>query len=149
VGGSIASLLLVSFNWSAVFIFGALVTAAFIPLVWFLLPESIEYLVERRPAGALEQINHTLKRMGHSTVEELPAIRPQAQSPGFRALFSSGLARTTILLTMAYFLHIMTFYFTLKWIPKIVVDMGFSPSLAGGVLVWANVGGLAGALTLG
>jgi benzoate transport len=149
VGGSIASLLLVSFNWSAVFIFGALVTAAFIPLVWFLLPESIEYLLERRPAGALERINHTLKRMGHSTVEELPPIRPQAQSPGFKALFSPGLARTTTLLTMAYFLHIMTFYFTLKWIPKIVVDMGFSPSLAGGVLVWANVGGLAGALTLG
>lgn len=149
VGGSIASMLLVSFNWNAVFIFGALATAAFIPLVWFLLPESIEYLLERRPAGALERINHTLDRMGHSTVKELPPVRPQAQSPGFRALFSPGLARTTTLLTMAYFLHIMTFYFTLKWIPKIVVDMGYSPSLAGGVLVWANVGGLAGALILG
>jgi cyanate permease len=40
----------------------------------------------------------------------------------------------------------MTFYFTLKWIPKIVVDMGFEPSSAGGVLVWANVGGISGAL---
>ena len=42
----------------------------------------------------------------------------------------------------------MTFYFILKWIPKIVVDMGFAPSTAGGVLVWANVGGLIGALAL-
>lgn len=43
----------------------------------------------------------------------------------------------------------MTFYFILKWIPKIVADMGFAPSLAAGVLVWANVGGASGALILG
>jgi MFS family permease len=43
----------------------------------------------------------------------------------------------------------MTFYFILKWVPKIVVDMGFAPSAAGGVLVWANVGGLIGSLLLG
>ena len=42
----------------------------------------------------------------------------------------------------------MTFYFILKWVPKIVVDMGYAPSSAGGVLVWANVGGLLGALSL-
>ncbi len=42
----------------------------------------------------------------------------------------------------------MTFYFILKWVPKIVVDMGYLPSSAGGVLVWANVGGLVGALLL-
>ena len=65
-----------------------------------------------------------------------------------KQLFSGSLGRITILLTAAYFAHIMTFYFILKWVPKIVVDMGFSPASAGGVLVWANVGGLIGALTL-
>lgn len=51
-------------------------------------------------------------------------------------------------MTVAYFAHIMTFYFILKWIPKLVVDMGFPPPMAGSVLVWANVGGLMGALVL-
>ena len=55
----------------------------------------------------------------------------------------------TLLLVAAYFTHIMTFYYILKWIPKIVVDMGFEPSSAGAVLVWANVGGAIGALLLG
>lgn len=50
------------------------------------------------------------------------------------------------MLTLGYFLHLMTFYFILKWVPKIVVDMGFSSSSAGGVLVWANTGGLLGGL---
>jgi len=149
VGGSIASMLLVSFDWRAVFLFGAAVTVIFIPLSWFFLPESIGYLVERRPAGALERINVTLRRMGHQAIAQLPELDIARHVPSIKALFSPTLIRVTILLTAAYFLHIMTFYFTLKWIPKIVVDMGYAASLAGGVLVWANVGGLIGALTLG
>lgn len=61
-----------------------------------------------------------------------------------RALFSPALARTTILLTIAYFMHIMSFYFTHDWNPKIVVDVGFASALAGGVLDGANVGGVTG-----
>ena len=64
-------------------------------------------------------------------------------------IFKPGLAITTVLVTATYFLHITTFYFILKWVPKIVVDMGFPASAAAGVLVWANVGGMCGALGLG
>ncbi|MBN2131592.1 MAG: MFS transporter, partial [Sedimentisphaerales bacterium] len=149
VGGSVASILLVYFDWRSVFLFGTIATAAFIPLTWYLLPESIEHLIHRRPRGALERVNATLQRMGHAAIEALPPAEKEAPSSGMRALFSPELARTTILLTFAYFTHIMTFYFTLKWIPKIVVDMGFAPALAGGVLVWANVGGVTGSVLLG
>lgn len=149
VGGSIASILLVYFDWRSVFLFGTIATAAFIPLAWYFLPESVEHLIHRRPPGALARVNATLTRMGHPTVTALPPADKTAAPSGMRSLFSPALARTTILLTIAYFTHIMTFYFTLKWIPKIVVDMGFAPALAGGVLVWANVGGVSGAVLLG
>jgi MFS family permease len=36
-----------------------------------------------------------------------------------------------------------------KWVPKIVVDLGFAPSAAAAVLVWANVGGVSGGTALG
>jgi benzoate transport len=147
IGGTIASQLLATGSWRAVFTFGAIVTAACIPLVWFLLPESISYLMQRRPPDALERINAILARLGHKTVAALPAVTAQAvRRSSLLELFAPRFARTTMLLTAAYFSHIMTFYFTLKWIPKIVVDMGFEPSSAGGVLVWANVGGISGAL---
>jgi predicted MFS family arabinose efflux permease len=149
IGGTIASMLLAAFDWRAVFIFGSVATLVFLPLAWFLLPESIANLVQRRPRNALQSINATLHRMGHAPISELPAAPPKKPVNSTRALFSKTFARTTILLTAAYFAHIMTFYFTLKWIPKIVVDMGFQASSAGGVLVWANVGGLAGSLLLG
>ncbi len=148
VGGTFAALLLASFDWRSVFIFGGLATTAFIPVVWVLLPESIEYLSEQRPKDALARINATLRRMGHTTVAALP-VRTAADKRSVRQLFSKDLLRITVLLTAAYFFHITTFYFILKWIPKIVVDMGFSASLAGSVLVWANIGGSIGSVALG
>jgi MFS family permease len=97
----------------------------------------------------LQRINKTLARMKHGVVEALAEPVAGASNAGFSALFGPSLALTTIILTAAYFAHIMTFYFILKWIPKIVVDMGYQPSEAGGVLVWANVGGALGAILLG
>ncbi len=150
VGGSVASVLLANFDWRSVFFFGAAVTSVFIPLVVIVLPESVSYLTLKRPANALERINKTLQRMGHAVVTELPEIvADSGKKAGFGKLFEPQLRNITLLLTVAYFAHIMTFYFILKWIPKIVVDMGFEPSSAGSVLVWANVGGAAGALLLG
>ena len=148
VGGSIASRLLAAGSWRSVFTFGAIVTVAFLPLVWLFLPETVAFLVHRRPANALQRVNAVLQRLGHSAVAALPAPSEGAPRATIAQLFAPGLARTTVLLTIAYFAHIMTFYFILKWIPKIVVDMGFAPSTAGGVLVWANVGGATGALLL-
>ncbi len=149
IGGSIASTLLVSYDWRSVFYLGAFLTAVAIPLTYFLLPESIEFLAQKRPKNALQKINATLKRMGHETVERLAEESGGKESVGLKQFFTPHFARATILLTGAYFLHIMTFYFIVKWTPKIVVDMGFSASLAGSVLVWANVGGAIGALLLG
>ena len=149
IGGSIASALLVHFDWRAVFIFGSVITFLCIPLVVWTLPESIEFLARKKPENALGQINKTLTRMGHPTVDRLQDRNETIAKLGVRRLLSGNLLRLTLLLTIAYFAHITTFYFILKWIPKIVVDMGNPPSLAGSVLVWANVGGALGSILLG
>lgn len=148
-GGAVSAQLLVHFDWRAVFTFGAICTAALLPLVYFCIPESISSLVTRRPANALEKVNTILKRMGHEALEQLPDIDRTVARAGISRLFSKSLARVTLLLTLAYFAHVMTFYYILKWIPKMVVDMGYEASSAGNVLVWANVGGAIGAVLLG
>jgi benzoate transport len=149
IGGSIAALLLRRGDWRAVFQFGAAATAAFIPLVLWLVPESIAWLCQRQPAGALAGVNRTLVRMGRTPVEALPLVSAEARMRSVADIFGPRLVRVTVLVTVAYCLHITTFYFMLKWIPKIVVDMGFTPSSAAGVLVWANVGGASGGAVLG
>jgi benzoate transport len=149
VGGSISALLLRSFEWPAVFQFGALATLCFVPLVIFGAPESIAFLLQKRPPDALARINTTMQRMRQPQIAALPPIAAEATPQPVSALFSPALFRLTALLTLAYLAHIMTFYFILKWVPKIVVDMGFVPSAAAGVLVWSSLGGLAGSVLLG
>jgi benzoate transport len=150
LGGSVSTMLVASFDWRAIFVFGAACTAAALVVVWIALPESIEYLATSRPANALARINALLSRMGHETIARLPNVVDAAERrSGFATLLSPRLRASTLLLTFAYFAHIMTFYYILKWIPQIVVGMGYAPSTAGAVLVWANVGGATGAVTLG
>ena len=149
LGGAVAAWLLQFYSWRAVFMLGGCISLVFIPIVWFRLPETVHFLCQRQPDGALDRINATLKRMGHATASALPAPRKEELKGATSDLFSPALIRTTILVTLAYFTHIATFYFILKWVPKIVVDMGFAASAAAGVLVWANVGGAIGGSLLG
>src|SRR3546814_12488306 len=90
-----------------------------------------------------------MERIDHPPIEALPPLPERAVKPSIASLFGPGFARITILLTIAYFAQILFFYYIQKWVPKIVVDMGFDASQAGGVLVAANVGNLAGAVILG
>lgn len=145
-GGAIASALLVDGGWREVFWLGAGMTALTLPLVLLLLPEPVSALLQRRPAGTLERVNRSLTALGHAPVDALPPQDPAARKSRLSELFTGGMAPVTLLLTLICFSQLLTFYFIVKWSPKIVADMGFAPSAAGGVLVWANVGGLAGSL---
>ena len=149
LGGSVATVLLQHMDWRAIFVFGAIVTGLFLIVVWFCLPESIEYLSNKRPRNALDRINKTLGKMGHDSIGRLPDVQKPLASSSYHQLFSEQYRVRTALLMLGYFTHFMTFYFILKWIPKIVVDMGYEASSAGSVLVWANAGGVVGALSLG
>lgn len=148
-GGTIAARLLKTQDWRSVFYLGTTMTAICVPLVYFLLPESVHWLTRKQPKNALEKINHTLKRMGHAAVTALPTIAPEPGKRRLSDIFSPTLVTTTIIVTAAYFLHVTAFYFIIKWVPKIVVDMGFVASSAAGVLVWTNVGGATGGVILG
>ncbi len=149
LGGIVAARLLQGNDWRSVFYLGAGVTAALIPITYFVMPESVHWLARKQPAGALEKINHAMARMGYPATTALPVIAADARKGTVSDIFGPGLATITAIVTLAYFFHITTFYFILKWVPKIVADFGFAASSAAGVLVWTNVGGALGGTVLG
>jgi MFS family permease len=149
LGGMVVTQLLKFYDWRSVFYFGTAMTALMIPLVWLFMPESVHWLVRKRPQNFLQRINATMTRMGHAALALLPEFPEEAKRKTWIDIFSKTMLATTICITAVYFLHIVTFYFILKWVPQLVVQMGFTPSSAGGVLTWASVGGATGALTFG
>ena len=149
VGGLFVQRLLATASWHEVFLYGAWATTGFLPFVWWLVPESVAFLDRRRPPGALQRINRILVRFGHPPVSVLSEASPGAERRSIADLFKPGLLTTTVLITFVYFAHITSFYFIIKWTPKIVVDMGFEPRAAAGVLTWANVGGAVGGAIFG
>lgn len=144
VGGIVVAQLLRSHDWRAVFYFGAAATATLVPIVFFLMPESVQWLARKQPGGALGTINRALARMGHQAVDTLPVVSAEVRNRSIADIFAPGLVATTTIVTLAYFLHITTFYFIIKWIPKIVVDLGFHASSAASIVVWTNTGGALG-----
>jgi benzoate transport len=147
-GGSVAALLLRSHDWRSIFALGSAVTFVMIPVVSVWLPESVIWLYSRRPPRALARLNRSLSTLGYGEIDELPAAESLTAAERPR-LLGAPFLRPTVLLTLVYTLHFITFYFLLKWVPKIVVDMGYPAAAAAGVLVWANVGTAIGGAGIG
>lgn len=152
LGGVVAIVLQNSFGWRSVFLFGGICTAAIIPVVLWRLPESLDYLLARRPANALDWINRFAVRAGHCPMAELPeAVDSSADrtSVGPADLLTMTYRRNTLLVWGAFFLAMFGFYFVTSWTPKLLVEAGMSATqgITGGVLL--NLGGIFGTALLG
>lgn len=154
LGGVVAVVLQSTSGWRSVFLFGGLCTAALFPVVWFRLPESLDFLLVRRPADALHRINLFAVRAGHEPLAELPPAPTTAEGTGTRGvgpadLLAPAQRRNTLLLWGAFFLTMFGFYFVTSWTPKLLVEAGMSATqgITGGVLL--NLGGIFGTALLG
>lgn len=151
LGGFAAqSWLLVDYDWRAVFLFGCIATAAMIPLVALLVPETPAFYVARRPSGALDKINASLRALRQPRIDTLPAAPQKADQPKVTDILSNpSLRRVTLLLSFGYLFHTITFYFVLKFGVQIVADSGFTQPEAASTLTWANIGGAIGGALFG
>ncbi|MFZ3453826.1 MFS transporter [Arthrobacter sp. 7Tela_A1] len=150
LGGLVTGVLIASFGWRSAFLFGAAATVLMIPLVMKVLPESIDYLSVRRPENALERINKTLRSIGQEPVTELPDPAPRTEKKSrFADVLTGSNARRTILLSLAYFILMASFYFANSWTPKLITASGFSAQDGINAGVLFSVGAITGAVVLG
>lgn len=150
LGGLLAAVLIGSSGWRSVFLVGGLATAAALPVVWWRLPESLDFLLARRPAHALERVNALVARLGRAPLERLPEhIAPGGVGAGYRELLTPRLRRSTLLLWVAFFCIMAGFYFVTSWTPSLLVEAGLSATagITGGTVL--NLGGIFGAALLG
>ncbi|ROQ43438.1 benzoate transport [Stenotrophomonas maltophilia] len=150
LGGVLAAWMLQHFSWHSVFLIGAAASLLCIPLVMACLPESLDFLVARRPADALPRLNTLLARMQMTPLQALPpAPSRDGRRKGYAALFVGDLRPVAVFIALAFFLHMFAFYFVLSWTPKLLVSAGVSAQqgITGGVLL--NLGGIVGGSLFG
>src|SRR5690606_33389963 len=142
LAGLTATVLLEPFGWRSLFMVGAAVTVVLIAVVYLVLPESLDCLVIRRPAGALTRINGILPRIGQDPITAMPP-RPERAPAGVReGIFTGRNGVRTLQLWLAFFFVMAVFYFVTGWTPRLLEQSGFSAQqgVSGGLLL--NVGGV-------
>ena len=150
-----AGLIVPEYGWRGMFWFGGAATLVMGLVAWALMPESLKYLLQRRPDNALSAANRILARLGREPMDELPAIDQQraASNAGFSAtlmkLLSPENARTTLTLWTAFFLSFATLYFLMSWIPKLMEDAGYGSDVGRHAFFLFNLGGVVGIYLLG
>jgi benzoate transport len=155
VGATIGALaavpLIEAFGWRSIYVLGAAAAALLVPLVLWLLPESIQFLTARRPTGALEKINRVQRKLGCPPLDGLPPVTAQAarSRPGFADLFSGRMLAPTILVMLLNMSVMATVYFAISWTPKILSELGFSDSIGIYASMMMNVAGAIGCLLFG
>ncbi len=128
--GVIAADIIPALGWRAIFVTAGITTLATFPLVWFLRPESLSFLIRMRPANALVKINRIIGRMGHAHLDELPPAPGEIASRNVKGLFNADLSRPTIFLWLAFFMNFAALYFLASWIPKLSSAAGLPLNLA-------------------
>lgn len=150
ITGFVAAWLLPEYGWRSLFIFAAITSMVAVPLVVYLLPESLEFLVRKQPEGALQKINRILAKMDLQTLNELPEVPASEHGSGrLTAVLSPNLRTSTLWLWLAFFMSFATLYFLLSWVVKLAVDAGMALEDAMFVGIALNLGAFIGALSLG
>jgi len=147
--GFVAAAMLPALGWRPLFVVAGCVSAAGLPLVWFLMPESLDFLTKVQPKRALEQVNTVLRRMGHAALDALPAQTLDKSSSGLASLFREPVRVSTIWLWLAFFMGFATLYFLLSWVVKLAIDSGLALENAIWAGVCLNLGAFFGSVSLG
>ena len=152
IGGLIAAQLIPNLGWQSVFFYGGIATLVTLPVMFFWLPESLDFLIGKRPANALQKVNTILGKIGLEPLQAMPSINlasGTAEKSRVASLLAPGLAPQTLLIWLAFFMVMFGFYFVMSWTPKLLVTAGLSnqQGITGGVLL--NVGGIVGTSLIG
>ncbi|ASN51600.1 MFS transporter [Sinomonas sp. R1AF57] len=147
IGGLAAGPLIPAFGWHSAFLVGAVLSVAMLVASAVWLPESLDFLLVRRPANALGRANAILARMGRPALAELPSMASGAPVRGnaaVREVLGTEKLFRTVMLWIGYAFLVAAYYFANTWTPKIMAGVSGNDSLGVTVGTVANFGGILG-----
>ena len=152
VGGMFSALLgmwlVPQFGWKIMFILGGL-PLLLLPMIWWLLPESIDYLVRRnktdRAVKILKQIDSKVSYTAETKISLHHDNQESSKTP-VKDLFAENRGPITLLFWGSVFMALILVYALGNWLPKLMVEAGYDLSTSLVFLFALNIGGMLGAI---
>ncbi|MDC4635465.1 MFS transporter [Acinetobacter baumannii] len=149
VGGMIAYRLIGTVGWRSVFMCGGIFTLTVLILVYFVLPESVEYQLIKRQPNSIERINKTLAKFNIQAIHSFPAYKELTHGKvSIKTLFKGNFKARTIFVWIAFFSVMAGQYFILTWTPKLLTMAGMTPEQGVSLGIILNFGGILGAILM-
>ena len=152
VGGMCSALLgmwlVPQFGWKIMFILGGL-PLLLIPIIWLLLPESIDYLVRRNKTEKAIQILKKIDSNIRYTTQTKICLHQDNQSSSstpVKDLFMENRGGVTLLFWGSVFMALVLVYALGNRLPKLIVEAGYDLSTSLVFLLALNIGGMLGAI---
>jgi MFS transporter, AAHS family, 4-hydroxybenzoate transporter len=150
IGGLVSAQLIAHFGWRSVLVAGGIAPLLLVPVLMIWLPESIRLLANRPDgqAAARRIMRRIFPQNDWGPEVRVVASKESKTTAGFRALFATGYAASSILFGMTMFMSLLLSYLLLNWIPQLLHQRGMSVTDAVYGTVMLNLAGIIGSFLL-
>ncbi|WP_180131766.1 MULTISPECIES: MFS transporter [unclassified Acinetobacter] len=135
------------YGWKIMF-YIAIIPCLALPLIWKFLPESLMYLTSKHQTDTTRTIvskiapEHVLTTDTQFVLNE---ISEEDKAP-LKALFQQGRSFSTFMFWIAFFMCLLMVYALGSWLPKLMIQAGYSLGASMIFLFALNIGGMVGAI---
>jgi len=149
LGGIISAQLLPHIGWHGILLIGGVLPLVTVPFLYFLLPESIRFLVlKKKSIQKIEKIIHDIAPHLTTTPTLIPTVN-EVERSSLKDLFARGLALGTFLIWFTFFMSLLIIYMISSWMPTLLTNEGFNLTNASWLTSIFQIGGTIGAIVLG
>ena len=151
IGGMTSALLgawlVTDYGWKIMF-YIAIIPFLALPILWKFLPESLMFLTKK---GETEKVREIVQKIAPEQ-----AIQPETtfklnepvagDDAPLKALFQQGRTFSTMMFWVAFFMCLLMVYALGSWLPKLMIQAGYSLGASMIFLFALNIGGMVGAI---
>jgi MFS transporter, AAHS family, 4-hydroxybenzoate transporter len=153
LGGLLAASIIPIWGWQSIYFIGGGIPLLLLMILFFILPESLQYLSQRKSIQSHQSITKILNRITPKPINLSISDYENQQNEKIKAgrlnsLFQQGLAKITIAVWGTYFFNWIAWFMLLSWLPTILKQAGLEPSQAPYASVTVNAAFILFALPL-
>lgn len=143
----LGSFLVADYGWKIMF-YIAIIPFLALPILWKYLPESLMFMTKQGETDKIKKVVAKISpelNLSATTTFKLDEPVAGDEAP-LRALFQQGRTFSTLMFWVAFFMCLLMVYALGSWLPKLMIQAGYSLGVSMLFLFALNIGGMVGAI---